>query len=559
MRRITACIILARSHFTPLARFFCSRTPALGPSQSSCARNRDGKHSLATFGSGLFGNSPLLPDGLPRLEDCRIELVDSDSWKVSSGLADVWKNNVERGSKGRAFCIDEGGDEEKRMVKYAPPNREDPGFDEIEEMRVRGNLFYKLDQDSKEYEEYKFDFHGKSRHKGDKKASARKMANSCSALPSRNEKSIGCVKRGHESKKYEPSLVVARSPVSSDKSNARKMANACSSSPSRNEKSIGFVKRGQENKKYELSSVVARSPGSFGKKDHSVCHVQELGHDQSIECGKKWQENINYELSLGVALSPGSSSGKNNARKMENACNASPLGNEKKSIECGKKWQGNKVYEPSPVVARSPVSSDKNNAREMANVCSASPLGNEQSIECEKNWKENKKYELSSAVARSPGSSSGKKSHSVCHLQELEPPAVAKTKRTLTFNQATAPYHEPFCLDIFLSKGSVRASIIHRATSKVVAVAHSISKDMKCDLRSAKNRAACAAAGEVLAQRALADDIHNVVYTPRKGERLDGKLQIVVQAIIDSGIDVKVKLKQRKPKKGHFIPRKAPR
>ncbi|KAG4972763.1 hypothetical protein JHK87_029584 [Glycine soja] len=125
---------------------------------------------------------------------------------------------------------------------------------------------------------------------------------------------------------------------------------------------------------------------------------------------------------------------------------------------------------------------------------------------------------------------------------------VNKRQRTPTFNQLTGPYHEPFCLDIFISKASVRACVVHRVTSKVVAVAHSISKDFKFDLASTKNKTTCAAVGAILAQRALADDIHDIVYTPRKGERVEGKLQIVLQSIIDNGINVKVKIKQR-PKK----------
>ena len=121
-----------------------------------------------------------------------------------------------------------------------------------------------------------------------------------------------------------------------------------------------------------------------------------------------------------------------------------------------------------------------------------------------------------------------------------------KRVRTPTFNQLTGAYHLPFCLDIFITKGSVRASIIHRVTSKVVAVAHSISKDLKFDLNSRKDAKACAAVGGVLAQRAIEDDIHNVVYTPRKGDKIEGKLQVVLQSIIDNGIDVKVKLKQKR-------------
>jgi len=86
-------------------------------------------------------------------------------------------------------------------------------------------------------------------------------------------------------------------------------------------------------------------------------------------------------------------------------------------------------------------------------------------------------------------------------------------------------------------------------TSRVVAVAHSISKDMKFDLGSRKGKGlkACAAVGAVLAKRAIEDDIHNAVYTPRKGDRIEGKIEVVLRAIIDNGVDVKVKLKQRKP------------
>ncbi|KFK39538.1 hypothetical protein AALP_AA3G257100 [Arabis alpina] len=127
--------------------------------------------------------------------------------------------------------------------------------------------------------------------------------------------------------------------------------------------------------------------------------------------------------------------------------------------------------------------------------------------------------------------------------------ATKKRERTLTFNQLTAPYHYPFCLDIYISKASLRACVIHRVTSKVVTVAHSISKDMKFDLGSTRNAVACAAVGTVLAQRTLEDDIHDVIYTPRKGDKVEGKLQVVLQALIDNGVNVKVKLKQRKLKK----------
>ncbi|KAJ6831179.1 uncharacterized protein M6B38_350705 [Iris pallida] len=138
-------------------------------------------------------------------------------------------------------------------------------------------------------------------------------------------------------------------------------------------------------------------------------------------------------------------------------------------------------------------------------------------------------------------------------VAEKKGAAEKRAKRTPTFNQLTGPYHLPFCLDIYVTKGSVRACVVHRVTSRVVAVAHSISKDLKFDVGSRKDAKACAAVGAVLAQRAVEDDIHNVVYTPRKGDKIEGKLEVVLRAIIDNGVDVKVKLKQRRPVKRTIV------
>jgi hypothetical protein len=37
------------------------------------------------------------------------------------------------------------------------------------------------------------------------------------------------------------------------------------------------------------------------------------------------------------------------------------------------------------------------------------------------------------------------------------------------------------------------------------------------------------------------------MYTSRKGDRIERKIEVVLRAIIENGVDVKVKLKQRKP------------
>ncbi|GJN20895.1 hypothetical protein PR202_gb08329 [Eleusine coracana subsp. coracana] len=162
-----------------------------------------------------------------------------------------------------------------------------------------------------------------------------------------------------------------------------------------------------------------------------------------------------------------------------------------------------------------------------------------------KNPKECKEEQPAKAVSSKVPKLKEKRSMRVDDLVEV------KRERVPTFNQMTDPYHHPFCLDIHVTKGSVRACFVHRVTSRVVTVAHSISKDMKFHLGSKKGKGmkACAAVGALLAKRAIEDDIHNAVYTPRKGDKIEGKIEVVLRAITENGVDVKVKLKQRKPVK----------
>ncbi|XP_047332050.1 uncharacterized protein LOC124935677 [Impatiens glandulifera] len=294
-------------------------------------------NSNKIHGSG-YHLSPLFSHGIHQMDDCKLEIVDSDAWKVSSDIAEAWKGTKSL-SERITFFDDESVDE---ATNSDQTSIDSPDFDEIEDMRIRGSLFYKLERDSKEYDEYTIEFHRR---------------------------------------------------------------------------------------------------------------------------------------------------------------NASQNKNDKKNVRDKKSLEGKSV------------SGSENGQKLLKLVRKEAP----------------------------PPSIHG--------MDTFVGEGVKKERRTLTFNQMTDRYHEPFCLDIFISKASVRACIIHRETSKVVVVAHSISKDMKFDLSSTRNKTACFAIGEALAQRALADDIHNVVYTPRKEEKLEGKLQTVLHSIIDNGVNVKVKLKQWKMKK----------
>ncbi|KAL3812617.1 hypothetical protein ACJIZ3_013885 [Penstemon smallii] len=245
--------------------------------------------------------SPFFPENdKDNMKECKVQIMDDETWRVSSSLVDAWRGN-EKGNALKTSVIfsdqENDGGFNGVVVDSVVSNKEGHDFDEIEDMRIRGNLFYKLDKDSKDYQEYSFDFHRRKSHKN--------------------------VKDRKESK---------------------------------------------ANKKSEIATKVEKA-----------------------------------------------------SKKREI----------KKSKECKTETMFGHV----------------------------------------------------------------KDEYLISRLHEMGNPLVYKKQRTLTFNQQTAPYHEPFCLDIYISK--------------------------------------------VLAQRALGDDIHNVVYTQRKGEK----------SVDDGGITVKVKLKQKKLRK----------
>lgn len=107
-----------------------------------------------------------------------------------------------------------------------------------------------------------------------------------------------------------------------------------------------------------------------------------------------------------------------------------------------------------------------------------------------------------------------------------------------SFKLRTEKCLRPFSLDVFLSGKYVHASIMHRVTSKVVAVVSTNAKEFRHNLKSYKDFTACKIVGETLAQRAKEADVFTVVYEPRKGEKFEGRLAAVVHTIEDNGINV---------------------
>lgn len=142
--------------------------------------NKHKRDSFADYGDKLHLSPLFLESSRSYTEDCKIELVDNATWQVSSSLADVWKGNDVVGFEGTPVFGDIEGDNCNGKVNYELADDQDPDFDVIEDMRVRGNLFYKLDKHSKEYEEYKFEFHRRnsSKNMNDQKEDTKKRRQS---------------------------------------------------------------------------------------------------------------------------------------------------------------------------------------------------------------------------------------------------------------------------------------------------------------------------------------------------------------------------------------------
>lgn len=155
---------------------FLSRARSFGPKSNTTIPILHRSEQVSNYSSS-FHLSPLFPsDAKPHSDSYDIELVDHDAWRVSSGLA-----LAGRGTEGTAlessYLSEEVVDEP--VDNCSLPVEGDPDFDDIDNMRIRGSLFYKLDRDSKEYEEYNFDFHGRkksSKQKDDPKEIKRKSS-----------------------------------------------------------------------------------------------------------------------------------------------------------------------------------------------------------------------------------------------------------------------------------------------------------------------------------------------------------------------------------------------
>ncbi|XP_042403177.1 50S ribosomal protein L18-like [Zingiber officinale] len=113
---------------------------------------------------------------------------------------------------------------------------------------------------------------------------------------------------------------------------------------------------------------------------------------------------------------------------------------------------------------------------------------------------------------------------------------AAKRPNRKSWKQRTDMYMRPFLLNVFFSKRYIHAKVMHRGTSKVVSVASTNSRELRNTLPSLVDDDACRTIGQLIAERSKDADVFALAYEPKKNERIEGQLAIVLDTIKDNGI-----------------------
>uniref|UniRef100_A0A1D1ZHZ6 50S ribosomal protein L18 n=1 Tax=Anthurium amnicola TaxID=1678845 RepID=A0A1D1ZHZ6_9ARAE len=113
---------------------------------------------------------------------------------------------------------------------------------------------------------------------------------------------------------------------------------------------------------------------------------------------------------------------------------------------------------------------------------------------------------------------------------------AAKRPSRKSWKQRTDMYMRPFLLNVFFSNRFIHAKVMHRGTSKVISVASTNAKDLRNSLPSLIDNDACRTIGKLIAERSKEADVFAMAFEPRKGEKIEGKLGIVIDTIKENGI-----------------------
>nr|GLL34505.1 uncharacterized protein LOC109156185 [Ipomoea trifida] len=113
---------------------------------------------------------------------------------------------------------------------------------------------------------------------------------------------------------------------------------------------------------------------------------------------------------------------------------------------------------------------------------------------------------------------------------------AAKRPSRKSWKQKTDMYMRPFLLDVFFSKRFIHAKVVHRPTSKVISVATTNAKDLRTTLPSLIDNNAAKVIARLIAERSKDADVFAISYEPRKNERIEGRLALVLDTIAENGI-----------------------
>ncbi|XP_061999693.1 uncharacterized protein LOC133717074 [Rosa rugosa] len=113
---------------------------------------------------------------------------------------------------------------------------------------------------------------------------------------------------------------------------------------------------------------------------------------------------------------------------------------------------------------------------------------------------------------------------------------AAKRPNKKSWGQRTDMFLRPFLLDVFFSKRFIHAKVMHRGTSKVISVASTNAKDLRFTLLSLTDDNACRVIGNLIAERSKDADVFAMSFEPKKNEKIEGKLGLVLDTIKENGI-----------------------
>jgi large subunit ribosomal protein L18 len=110
-----------------------------------------------------------------------------------------------------------------------------------------------------------------------------------------------------------------------------------------------------------------------------------------------------------------------------------------------------------------------------------------------------------------------------------------RTRRHLRLRQRVTGTPERPRLNVFRSRSHIYAQVIDDTTGRTLVSASTVDKDLKGKLKTGGNRAAAAAVGRLVAERALKAHITAVVFD-RGGYRYHGRLKGLAEASRERGL-----------------------